>query len=71
MNDIESYQVAVGEANQHHATAIDPLGYKFEQPLLTAGVHISELYMELIELSQYCDYSMPICITMDQHSYLS
>ena len=39
-NGIKSYQVAVGEANQHPAPAIDRLGEKFEQPLVYAGIDI-------------------------------
>ena len=39
-NDIESYQVDVGEANQHPAPEIDRLGEKFEQPFVYAGIDI-------------------------------
>ena len=41
-SDIESYQVDVGQANQHPAPAIDRLGEKFEQPII--------LCVEFIEL---------------------
>ena len=39
-SDIASYQVTVGEANQHPAPAIDRLGEKFEQPLVSASIDI-------------------------------
>ena len=39
-NGIMSYQVAVGEANQHPTLAIDRLGEKFEQPLVSGGIDI-------------------------------
>ena len=42
-SDIESYQVTVGEANQHPAPEIDRLGEKFEQPIISAGIDITEL----------------------------
>ena len=73
---IESYQVAVGEANQHSAPEIDCLGEKFEQPIISAAGDISELCKEFIELLYHStqfislstlsykevsgDYSMPL-----------
>ena len=43
MDDIESYLTAVGEENPHPAAPIDRLGERFEQPLVSAVVDITEL----------------------------
>ena len=53
MNDIEFHLAAVGEENPHPAAPIDRLGERFEQPLVSAGVDITELRKEFIELLEH------------------
>ena len=49
MDDIEFHLAAVGEENPHSAAPIDRLGERFEQPLVSAGVDITERRKEFIE----------------------